>query len=135
MKLFHPQFRVTRSTPAERVWKGDVTPTALSDTYEIAIQYKLGSQPRIDVISPKLILAVGADELPHTYPDEGLCLYYPKAGEWHPGRAIADYIVPWITMWLTFYEGWLATSTWHGGGIEHGPAHRPGPLTASQGND
>lgn len=125
MKLFHPHFRVARPTPAKRVWKGDVTPTALSDSYKIAISYKLGSSPRIDVISPKLALADGEDKLPHVYEDDGLCLYYPKAGEWHAGRSIAEYIVPWISIWLTFYEGWLATGHWHGGGIDHGVPRTP----------
>jgi hypothetical protein len=33
---------------------------------------------------------------------------------------IADTIVPWAALWLVFYEYWLATGLWLGGG-EHPP--------------
>jgi len=30
--------------------------------------------------------------------------------------AIADTIIAWASEWLFFYELWLATGEWHGGG-------------------
>lgn len=32
--------------------------------------------------------------------------------------AVANTIVPWLAEWLEFYEGWLVTGIWYGGG-EH----------------
>jgi hypothetical protein len=29
---------------------------------------------------------------------------------------IADTIIPWTSEWLFFYELWLASGEWHGGG-------------------
>ncbi|MGH8092034.1 MAG: hypothetical protein ACREIF_00990 [Chthoniobacterales bacterium] len=34
---------------------------------------------------------------------------------------LADTIVPWTSRWLYFYEIWLATGEWMGGGIPHDP--------------
>jgi hypothetical protein len=31
---------------------------------------------------------------------------------------ISEYIVPWISLWLFFYETWLITGEWLGGGHE-----------------
>jgi hypothetical protein len=31
--------------------------------------------------------------------------------------SIADTIVPWTSEWLMYYEIWLATSDWYGGGV------------------
>ena len=55
-----------------------------------------------------------ADYLPHTYPGNELCLFYP--GEWQHDRFLAVTIVPWTAEWLLHYEIWLATGEWTGGG-------------------
>lgn len=36
---------------------------------------------------------------------------------------IANTIVPWTSEWLFYYEIWLATGQWHGGG--HSSAETP----------
>jgi hypothetical protein len=35
---------------------------------------------------------------------------------------IATTIIPWLSLWLYYYEVWHATGEWMGGGIEHGDA-------------
>jgi hypothetical protein len=35
--------------------------------------------------------------------------------------SIAATIVPWLSLWLYYYEVWLATGAWEGGGISHEP--------------
>jgi hypothetical protein len=75
----------------------------------------------VRILSPALRLVPGATELARAYKDDDLCLYYPKKGERRSEFMIADYIVPWITMRLFFYEIWLATGEWRGGGTEHSP--------------
>lgn len=120
MRTHHPQFRASLARLGQVAWVGSLQPTPLSEAYLVRIFYRLGYRPKISVLSPKLQLPAGAIKLPHTYSKNELCLYYPPNKEWDATRYIADYIVPWVALWLLYYEGWLATGVWHGGGIEHG---------------
>ena len=54
--------------------------------------------------------------------DSSLCLHVPE--DWNSGLFIADSIVPWTYEWLYFYEIWLATGEWCGGGTEHSPSDK-----------
>ncbi len=96
-------------------WIGHLKPTPLSANYKVKVRYRPGNTPVVQVLDPKL----KCDEegrLPHVYPGDELCLYYP--GEWNGSEQIGDTIVPWISEWLYHYECWAATGTWLGGG-EH----------------
>lgn len=119
MKTLHPQFSVSIGK-GRAVWTGEVTPSALSERYVVQVIYKQGRSPRISVLSPKLRRRADGKPIPHTYPGDELCLYFPPAREWHTNKFIAETIVPWISLWLFYYEGWLATGDWLGGGVEHG---------------
>lgn len=120
MLLLHPQFRHKSFKQNRIVWIGDIKPSPLSEIYTVQITYQTNKAPTIAVLSPKLQLIEGAEKLPHVYVGDYLCLYYPLSSEWSSVKFIADTIVPWISLWLFYYEGWLATDEWHGGGIEHG---------------
>lgn len=109
--------RVNRDT---LTWVADFTPSPLSDTYTVRLFYRLGKNPRINVLKPSLVIPEGT-LLPHTYPDGLLCLHYTKAHEWRSDMHLYQTIVPWISEWLLHYEIWLATGIWCGGGI-HPPA-------------
>jgi hypothetical protein len=95
---------------------GTLRPTALSDAYTIELRYDFPKRPRIQVLKPALQLAPGHTRLPHVYEENDLCLHVP--GEWRPDLRIDQFIVPWISFWLYFYEIWLATGEWLGGGHE-----------------
>jgi hypothetical protein len=97
-------------------WEADLTPSTLSKTYTVQLIYKLNKSPDIHVTKPKLVIPEG-ESLPHTYPGERLCLYYPGIGEWRGDMLLVKTIVPWISEWLVNYEIWLGTSKWCGGGI------------------
>ena len=100
-------------------WFFEVRPTALSDTYTLKIKYNEPFIPQVYVISPKpLALAKGADKLPHTYDTkrQRLCLFRPYCGEWNGSMLIADTIVHWAIEWLYYYENWVYTGKWLGGG-------------------
>jgi hypothetical protein len=103
-----------------------IRPSPASRRYAIRLRYKQGAQPHITVVEPDLELHPDAAGLPHVYPGDELCLYYP--GQWNPGQLIATTIVPWISEWLLHYEIWTVTGTWHGGGAEH-PARGGGRMT------
>ena len=66
--------------------------------------------------------------LPHVYFDNDniyaspLCLFDPVAKEWDHSKSIALTTIPWAAEWLFFYEIWLATGKWKGGG-RHAPRY------------
>lgn len=120
MRSLHPQFELLKLKPNLVVWQGTVQPLPISATYNIRIRYKRYRSPQVSVISPALELHEDASALPHTFSGKYLCLYYSDYGEWTSEKYVADTIVPWISLWLFYYEGWRATGKWLGGGIEHG---------------
>ena len=119
MSVLHPNFKLLSLTPTTVNWEGNVKPLPLSQSYLVRIRYEMFRRPQVWVISPKLQLRDGAFSLPHTYLGDYLCLDYPDYNEWTSAKYIADTIVPWISLWLMFYEAWLATGEWLGGGIKH----------------
>jgi hypothetical protein len=114
----------TSSVKAGRLhWEGELRPTERSERYLVAIDYAPPGIPDISVLWPRLERP-GGGVLPHTYEGDRLCLFYP--GEWRRTMRIDTTIVPWISEWLLFYELWLFTGDWLGGG--HGT---PVPSKAS----
>lgn len=102
-------------------WTGIIIPTPLSRSYTVKIFYKQGYNPKTYVKEPQL--EVPPDKkLPHVYSqsEQRLCLYYPSRNQWNASMHIAHTIVPWASEWLLFYELWLATGEWLGGGIHLG---------------
>ena len=97
------------------VWEADIRPTVLSQIYNVRLTYKLGGHPRINVLKPEAIIPENRC-LPHTYQENLLCLYYPGSTEWRGDMLLSNTIVPWISEWLLYYEIWLATGDWFGGG-------------------
>lgn len=104
--------RLVRNT---LVLDGKVQPTALSPEYSIRIQYVLKKRPIVKVLSPKLKLNPEKDKLPHIFTqNNSLCLHYNDFDYYND--YLSNTIIVWITWWLYFYEIWLATGKWLGGG-------------------
>jgi hypothetical protein len=78
-------------------WIGDLRPTKLSARYMIRIKYPGQGRPAITVASPRLSTLEGKS-LPHVYPGDELCLYFP--GQWNERMSIATTIVSWTSEWL-----------------------------------
>jgi hypothetical protein len=102
------------------VWSYEAQPTPLSRSYKVRISYRLDDRPEILVTEPDLIGLAGGRRLPHVYQQDPplLCLYRSKNGDWTPRMRIDETIVPWTALWLFYFEDWLTTSEWKGGG-EH----------------
>lgn len=101
------------------LWKGILVPTPLSNSYEVKISYQPGNSPKIYALSPRLFVPAGKI-LPHVYDHEKqrLCLFYPLGKpDWNASMCIAHTIVPWASEWFFYYELWLATGEWLGGGV------------------
>jgi hypothetical protein len=122
LKNMFPDGVIKRFREESLTWTCSVTPSPLSNTYKLKIQYLRNNGIKVYVIDPKpLALAVGKTYLPHVYstPEQRLCLYYPNSTEWNVGMLYVKTIIPWACEWLCHYELWLCTSTWIGGGIQH----------------
>jgi hypothetical protein len=131
MRLVCPWFKLTdRRRQAEATWVGKVQPSALSSSYIVMIRARMGWNPEVRVLSPELLVREGAKSLPHVYGDGSLCLHTP--GEWQPSQFIADVVVPWISSWLYFYEVWLATGSWLGGGTHSEKPEHSNEFTQSE---
>lgn len=106
-------------------WDFDARPSPLSRDYRLRISYQLGRLPRVYAIRPHLPTLVQGKTLPHVYQQDPtrLCLFLPRSGEWSPAMKISDTIVPWSVLWLFYFEDWLTTGEWSGGGM-HPPKRR-----------
>lgn len=110
-------------------WEGDVCPTALSRTYRVTITYKKGFRPQVTVTGDDLP-GLNRSDFPHKFAidrENGsveICLHLRH--EFDASMLISDCIIPWTAEWLYFYEIWLATGEWCGGGKHPGhPAKQP----------
>ncbi len=103
-------------------WEFDVVPTPLSRNYRVRIDYHEDDKPRILVVSPDLTTLAEGRPLPHVYSEDPvrLCLYRPGKSEWSSRMLIVNTIVPWVYLWFFYFEEWLLTNEWKGGG-EHPP--------------
>jgi hypothetical protein len=122
LKSYFPGTQITRKSEMELTWTGTVTPSPLSASYTLRLHYKYKEGVKVYVTDPKpLKLAEGKTVLPHVYstPEQRLCLYYPSGNEWDTGMYYVRTLIPWACEWLVHYECWVATGTWHGGGIHH----------------
>lgn len=101
-------------------WDFDAQPTPISRSYRLRLRYCQGGTPEVVVLAPDLGSLAGGRDLPHVYEQTPprLCLYMPGTSEWTPNRMIADTIVPWALLWCFYFEDWLLTDHWSGGG-EH----------------
>lgn len=98
-------------------WTGTLKPTYFSSVYNVNMSYHINQRPDVRVLSPELVKRDG-ESIPHLFSDGTLCLFRMKYFEWNPRMYLLDTILPWTSLWLFYYEMWLSTGRWLGGG-EH----------------
>jgi hypothetical protein len=106
----------------ELTWDFDARPSPLSRVYRLRIRQRKRCSPDVYVLSPNLNEVANGRWLPHVYSQKPvrLCLHFPKYDEWTFDKSIAETIVPWAYLWLFYFEHWLATDEWQGGGKHPG---------------
>lgn len=125
-------FQVTTRKPRSAIWEGTLDPVkrryrvriSLYLPYVIENVTVLQVQPRVQVLDPLLERHPEFEDgpVPHVYLNDEepslpfLCLFDPYAAEWSLSDLIAETTVPWTARYLYFYEGWLETGKWLGGG-------------------
>ncbi len=104
-------------------WRYLRRPSIFSRKYLLRINFKRGDIPQIFVDDPDLKLLADGRTLPHVYNQRPLelCLYLPGTGEWTPKSFIDETIMPWADLWLYYYEEWLFSDDWKGGGMHADP--------------
>jgi len=57
--------------------------------------------------------------IPHLYQQKPprLCLYLPRTYEWQSWMRLDQTVVPWTALWLFYFEEWLVSDKWKGGGM------------------
>ena len=123
------QFMLLRSNPlaagqghlrnGQLTWFFEARPNPLSRAYQLRIEFRQGDRPLVYVDGPDLHELAGGRRLPHCYEQRParLCLYFPPTGEWRNYMRIDQTIVPWGILWLFYFEEWLLSDDWKGGGM------------------
>ena len=118
MRSKYPHFSTNFTSHSSMKVKGVLQPTSRSGFYEFVLKYNLTESPKTKIIAPKLIKNNKGEDIPHLYQGQKLCLYQPKYREFRRTDYLCDTIIPWISLWLYYYEIWHLTYEWLGGG-EH----------------
>jgi hypothetical protein len=105
-------------------WDFTVRPSVVSRTYGVRLEYSVDAGPAVYVREPDLVSLAEQRRLPHVYSQQPveLCLYLPRSGQWHRGLSLAATLVPWTYLWLDYFEEWLVSNEWAGGGEHPAPA-------------
>lgn len=107
--------------------RGKVKPLPITDEYTVEIVYELDRRPHVYVIDPLIQRRAGI-RAEHMYSENEPCVFLPRSGEWTSSKLPAETVVPWTMLWLIFYETWLVTGVWNGGGV-----HRLAPKREDDG--
>ena len=101
-------------------WQGVIRPMPVSREYEVRILYRPGTRPATFIMKPSLKDLADGRVVPHLYSQkkQKLCLFMPRYGEWRPDQHISKTIIQWTYLWIFYFEEWLFSNKWKGGG-EH----------------
>ena len=120
--LDYPQSKIVENNQNKLIWRCELTPTPLSDTYTIEIRYSYEMPvPEVYVIKPiRLLHYPGEDKLPHVFDSEKQQICLHLFGEWNRTMAISTTYVPWSSRWLFSYETWVVSGVWIGKSFHNG---------------
>lgn len=115
MRCAWPQLRTSRRRSGlfSRGW---LHPSPLTGRYRVRIELEPVRLPHVYIEAPQLRPRRRSSTVPHTYASDEPCLFWPEGRDWSSSMAICDTVVPWLAEWLVFYELWLVTGEWAGGG-------------------
>lgn len=115
--------------PLRLEWRFFAQLTTRSRSYQVNLVLEREGTPDVQVVDPDLRWLAGERDLPHIYhnPDR-IYLYLPGTGQWDASKRLNLTITLWTQLWLVFFEEWLVSDDWKGGG-EH-----PGADNPSEGN-
>lgn len=101
-------------------WEFTIQPTPLSKKYLVLLVFHIDNySPDVFVIDNEVWEISKTKIIPHLYDYKAirLCLYYPSYKDWDKTMTFCSTFVPWTYLWLYYYEEWLYSDDWKGGGI------------------
>lgn len=101
-------------------WEFDIKPSDFSKVYRILFIWEFSKvSPRVYILNNEIHNVAKEKSIPHLYSQEQirLCLYYPTYNEFSRSMSLCETIIPWTYWWLSYYEEWLFSGEWKGGGI------------------
>ncbi|HIP11149.1 MAG TPA: hypothetical protein EYG73_00385 [Arcobacter sp.] len=101
-------------------WEFDIKPSDFSRIYKVLLIWDFTkTAPRVYILNDEIHNIAKEKNIPHLYSQEKiqLCLYYPSYNEFSRSMSLCETIVPWTFWWLSYYEEWLHSREWKGGGI------------------
>lgn len=132
-----PGFKVIEQSSSDVEWHGILAPDKREHLVRVRHRIPMvlenislrDAQPRVQVLRPHLERHLDYEEgpIPHVYASKVepslpyLCLFSVSMREWSMTDLIARTTMFWAAEWLYFYEGWLVTKKWRGGGRHIGP--------------
>lgn len=130
-----PGARVRLDRGRELQYRFAISPSAFGRIYDCLLRMRPDSrEPEVLVLRPDLPCLAGKNPIPHIYDHDGqgtkLCLWWPKQREWMPRLKLTETCVPWTAEWLWYFEDWLATGEWAGGGQHPQPKRKRRAYTA-----
>lgn len=125
LALGWPNSKVEYRQGREMRFSFSMAPTPMSRSYRCLLKVPRSGFPEMIILEPELKLLAGGRPIPHVYPHNNkgtkLCLWLPSAGEWKSSMRFDETYLPWTAEWLDYFEEWLETDAWAGGGAHPGP--------------
>ena len=96
--------------------------------YKIRLDYYATGSPNVYVVSPVIDMSNSLEihtfglKFHGAYNKElpCLCLTHYESDKWNSSIMLTESYIPWAIEWTEFYELWLLTGTWYGGGVHPG---------------
>lgn len=87
--------------------------------YRVLFFQERNKKPKTYILSPNIYELTNGKEPPHVYEfNESLCRLCLNLPSEVDTNKYYDYVIPWISDWLAYFEMWLITGEWYGGGHE-----------------
>lgn len=93
--------------------------------YKIRIDYYKKGFPNVYVVNPEIDMSESLEI--HTFGNyyhgaykkelPKLCLTHLETDKWDSSILLTESYIPWAIEWTEFYELWLLTGKWYGGGV------------------
>ena len=100
-------------------WEFNAKPSTFSKIYRVLLiwDFKLLS-PKVFILNDELHQISKSRNIPHLYDRDKiqLCLHYPSFKEFRADMPLCLSLIPWTYLWLSYYEEWLFSDEWKGGG-------------------
>ena len=101
-------------------WDFEIKPSNFSRVYRISLRWNFNdASPKVYILNDEIHQIAKEKTIPHLYCQKKieLCLYYPSSNGFSTKDPLCKTIVSWTYLWILYYEEWLYSGEWKGGGI------------------